>query len=48
MFTGGLLEVQDDVMFDANNAGTNGGVVRPPLEIGFHLARLEFCNSFFV
>jgi len=43
MFTGGLLEVQDDVIFGANNAGTNGGVVSLPLEIGF---TLPICCSF--
>jgi len=47
MFTGGLLEVRDNVTFEANNAGSNGGAVSLPLEIGFHLAKVVFCDRFY-
>ena len=44
MSTNGLLEVHDNVVFRANTAEEDGGAVRPPLEIGFQLARAVFCD----
>ena len=33
----GELEVHDNVVFEANTAGSNGGAVSIPFEIGSHL-----------
>ena len=36
MYTGGELAVHDNVVFEANTAGEDGGAVSRPLEIAFH------------
>ena len=46
MSTDGRLEVRDNVEFMANTAGADGGAVRPPLDTGFRLALVVFCDRF--
>ena len=41
----GSLEVHDNVMFQANTAEDNGGAVSLPIDIGFVLAVLVFCDG---
>ena len=44
MSTEGVLEVHGNVTLKANTAGDDGGAVSLPLEIGFHLTILIFCD----
>ena len=37
MSTGGVLWVHDNVVFEANTAGSDGGAVSLPFDIGSHL-----------
>ena len=37
MYVGGVLEVHDNVVLQANTAGWYGGAVSLPFEIGSHL-----------
>ena len=44
MSTGGVLEVHDNVTIEANTAGDDGGAVSLPIEIGFLLLVVAFCD----
>ena len=41
----GVLEVHDNVTFEANAAEDDGGAVRLPFSIGPHLPGLVFCDK---
>ncbi len=43
MYTEGVLDVHDNVVFEANTAELYGGAVSLPLEIDFHLMIVTFC-----
>ena len=42
MYTDGVLEVHDNVTFEANTAVQDGGAVSLPIEIGFHPFSFSF------
>ena len=44
MYDGGVLEVHDNVTFEANTAEVNGGAVSLHFEIGSHLPGVVFCD----
>jgi len=46
MSSKGVLEVHDNVVFEANSAAYSGGAVSLPLEIGVHLTIALFCDRF--
>ena len=46
MSTGGVLEVHDDVVFEANTAGDDGGAVSPPFKRGSHTSVVVVCDTF--
>jgi len=47
MYTGGVLEMHDNVVFKANTAGTGeGGAVSLPFNIGFHIHVASFWDRF--
>ena len=46
MYTGGVLEVHDNVVFEANTAGDNGGAVSPPFDTVALLPAVVLCDWF--
>ena len=44
MHPGGELKVHDNVVFEANTAGDDGGAVSHLIEIGFLLVVVVFCD----
>jgi hypothetical protein len=45
MDDGGVLEVYDNVVFEANTAGSLGGAVSRPSKIDSHLPGVMFCDT---
>ena len=47
MVTDGVLEVHDNVVFEANTAGSEGGAVSPPFYKFSQLPVVVFCDRYF-
>jgi hypothetical protein len=46
MYREGVLEVHDNVVFEANTATDDGGAVSLPLSCGSHISCLVSCDGF--
>ena len=44
MYTGGVLDAHDNVTFEANTAGDDGGAVRLPFKRKSHLLAVVSCG----
>jgi len=42
----GVLKVHEDVVFQANNAGSNGGAVSLTFTVGLQFPGAVFCDRF--